>query len=1187
MSSKRTSLKHNGFALVVALMLMILLTVVAVGLLSLSTIALRSSVQSDAAAIARSNARMALMLAIGDLQKFTGPDKRITASASILQRESNTAPPNDKWVGAWRTDELKSPSAASPFLKIDTRGGSGYSDLRGNAPPADPAGQCLGWLVSGTNADPKLALPANGSVEVRTGKSPIRVPKVTVSNRNQGAFAYFVSDESTKAKISLADPYAPEQPDSTKPGGRGMNRWIAPQSSDASVFFKGTPLTPEESSKVTSRQQLELSSITKGQSPKDVRDYGKLHDENFTVHGRSVLSDPLNGGLKSDLTAYLEGGATPALGALAGITDTKAINGDLGPTRAKSGPKFGMLRNWYALRKSVTGSDGQFTLNARTPTSLVSGGKLKIVDPGAAFTDPLIQPVMTEAVYYLNHVLELDSSGTTSMVELIYPRVVLWNPFTVKLKTEGHIAFFDFSRMQTITCEFEGKGGKPTKLDLFLDSAKKTDNRLGFFIPPTEFAPGEALVFCAPTKSMEYKDSDLRGNLLSAEAGPANLGCFIRRWPKNSLGTRINSSTVKITYGFNKDYYWNFEKDNGRTQTITLHALPKAVTPLKGSNLISPDGPVAVRQISLDNYSRGNNGRWLPEYTKKTIPMLPDVLSGNTPPDSLLAYGGRFRFLYETFSNRTHGQPFNEPWFYSPLAHHNINAPNIHRWPNDNIFGLRYNSVASTGGNGPHLYSFGNIAQARQWSEWLDTEVMPHRGPSGKYRTAVFGDASFSSPDSIYPIYDIPLPDVPLVSLGTLQHVSLSPFAWHPTHVIGNSIPSPFVPLANATSFTKSVSESLWNEKTKHLNSNNDITGFSQIPDEVLLNDLSFELNQALWDRYFLSAIPRTGEGWKGNRWDPSIPFPNSRIKINPILPSSAEKSELLDFRRAARSLWLDGGFNIHSTQVDAWKSLLTSFRSVQVPSHSKAAATTGDGAAFPGFGIAPGAPSDSALDASRENFWRDYRKLSDDEIDALARAIVEQVRKRAPFTGVADFVNRRLMVPSEDSSKEYAFGGVIQLALDKTPVINDNGSNNKDLQLPTAESAATFVYGADYWGGPIATPAPQSYDSFQILPDGTTRQKGIASASQITQADILQQIGSVLVARGDTFVVRAYGEAKDAAGKIIAKAWCEAVVQRTPVPLKPDPSVSDLNPLVTGASIDWGRRYEIESFRWLNPGEI
>ena len=92
-------IRQPGFALVVTLSLMILLTIIAVGLLTLSSISIRTASHSKGMAVARANAKMALMLAIGELQRQTGPDTRVTARADVLDEE------NPPIVGVWKSWE--------------------------------------------------------------------------------------------------------------------------------------------------------------------------------------------------------------------------------------------------------------------------------------------------------------------------------------------------------------------------------------------------------------------------------------------------------------------------------------------------------------------------------------------------------------------------------------------------------------------------------------------------------------------------------------------------------------------------------------------------------------------------------------------------------------------------------------------------------------------------------------------------------------------------------------------------------------------------------------------------------------------------------------------------------------------------------------------------------------------------
>ena len=64
--------KHKGFALIATISVMVLLVMIALAMLSLSTVELRSARQGDAVAEAQANARMALMMAIGELQQYAG-----------------------------------------------------------------------------------------------------------------------------------------------------------------------------------------------------------------------------------------------------------------------------------------------------------------------------------------------------------------------------------------------------------------------------------------------------------------------------------------------------------------------------------------------------------------------------------------------------------------------------------------------------------------------------------------------------------------------------------------------------------------------------------------------------------------------------------------------------------------------------------------------------------------------------------------------------------------------------------------------------------------------------------------------------------------------------------------------------------------------------------------------------------
>jgi hypothetical protein len=92
------------------------------------------------------------------------------------------------------------------------------------------------------------------------------------------------------------------------------------------------------------------------------------------------------------------------------------------------------------------------------------------------------------------------------------------------------------------------------------------------------------------------------------------------------------------------------------------------------------------------------------------------------------------------------------------------------------------------------------------------------------------------------------------------------------------------------------------------------------------------------------------------------------------------------------------------------------------------------------------------------------------------------------------------------------------------------------------------------------------------------------AASTYLLQSDILQQIAPYISTRSDTFKIRSYGEHLDPiTGESEGKAWLEAVVQRSPVPVNPSAS----NPQEPKTPDSMGRKFEIVSLRWLSPEDI
>lgn len=298
------------------------------------------------------------------------------------------------------------------------------------------------------------------------------------------------------------------------------------------------------------------------------------------------------------------------------------------------------------------------------------------------------------------------------------------------------------------------------------------------------------------------------------------------------------------------------------------------------------------------------------------------------------------------------------------------------------------------------------------------------------------------------------------------------------------------------------------------------------------------------FDRFFLSTVPQNGEWGKIADWD--FPLPNTRLipfrSIDPGTGNSLPNTTSdLRSEESAQHLLLQGMFNINSTSLTAWKSVLSSVNirkdgnDIGQFNPDPDPAESGDWIYDDGgleIGVTHGVFRFSQTAHFSGNFFtvaeiesslmRAYRQgvreLSQTAVDDLAFEIVNQLRVRErPFVSLSDFASSTLL---EDAIK----------------AVNLNGSI-------------------------------QPY-----------------SAAFITPGDILTAMAPFMLARSDTFIVRAYGDAHNPVkGEVEARAYCEAIVQRVPTPLDIDDQSSPMaNP--TGA---FGRKFEIIFFRWLQPDEL
>ncbi len=1162
--------RSRGFALVVTLSLMILLTVIAVGLLSLSSISLRASSQSSDLATARSNARMALMLAIGELQLQAGPDTRITARADILDDQNNAK--NPPILGVWKSWEGTDHETTGSFAGRPISPGDYKSQKES---------RFLSWLVSGDPAKLKdsakppstaksatsVSLVGSNTVDPTNAILQIHLPPVLVTaNGKKGSYAWWVGGENQKARLP-------------KPNTAPANdaQWAATLKSDSTADPKPFDLEkvladPSLAARAINLKQADLINASSGSSLKTSVKY--FHDLSTVSTG--LLTNTATGGWRKDLSLFTEKYSSLASsglplfrltpnsdtscaipkGVASNFRAAKSILYPWSDYRGTAGDppiyQQGAVASWENLKDYALFYQSALPFNLATRSSPMTS------DTSASGCYNFLHkvrllPVIARVQWIFSHSAgpadtpptgsEANPPGSLTPRLLVTPLITLWNPYNVKLTSA---AGYKFTIQRPLPCalKYTVNGVTYTKFRSltsgsynYTSKALSDASALNYTITgAVSLNPGQTRVYGPPAAAVPATNAEL----LMTPGFRRTGGHYFKVLDDNDKPVVVpGSSSIKADAKFDNAY-------NDEAQGVGIYLDMLSIADSNNRHL-------AYRMV------------YAPAVATKTYPELTG-LSEALPLNSVQTTP--IPFLSTMFGARLASNthiPAKGFLQTSPLVNYTaMGGKDLVERTIGRHYGGTNHPV-----NSPFDYSF--VAHAG-----LDSYFPSLSGDSG------YIVSGFTSGNGLSRCIAAEVPTRPLASLAELQHWDLryeNPIPPYSFNIIGNSDATPLIP-ANA----------VLNAADAGLTTN-------------LQHDDSYCANHLLFDDWFFSSIAAGNPTGFGKASSTSLqkpytdfltgttplinraykPLPedvalakNSTADANGLFTKYADQSN--SWKNIASRLEVEGMFNVNSTSVTAWRALLGHARNGKVP-YTNSTGTVSLGAegdyavsrsTIAGDSKAGSFGSSGSFSGATE--CAGYRELEPALLDAFAQKIVDQIRLRGPFLSLSEFVNRQL------SSGDLALAGTIQSALNK---LADNSSTNfysgliAAIDAPPDKKFATASTFSQALAAEYKFPKAAEGICVYGIP-GWTR-----------QADVLRPLAPILSARDDTFVIRAFGESRNANDKVVARAVCEVVVRRSRGYCDPSEAADLATPPVQPVNKVFGRRFETVSFRWLSPSEI
>lgn len=1167
---------------------------------------------------------------------------------------------------------------------------SGY--LTPNMTLGDPASDdTVVWLVG--NGTVSSTNGTTDGMEPRVKVKKVALQNATSGNTTAtGHYAYWVGDESTKANFAVIDPWfdvttisSPEYRNRLQVPQRVGWENIAASASGNATLSANASFAVNDSRLLNIGTSKEIAlveaSANNGNTSKTASFQESLKNNfhSLTAFSRSLLTDTALGGLKKDLTVFFEGSGS-------GISDSDPI-----PNRSLyhfNDPRFGGNNTGFPATASTTGLPTWGHLKRWHDNDQSElGPVLAHYQLFMAFThrNGEVQFHLLP-LFFLWNPYDVALAPATYTLEMRH-NIGLWHfGFAVENNAysdptpadvnDGHKVGTYFipplagaGWFNTGSPDYKRRGTQIRTQDTWSTSGNYPGNRFAPFdrgssvdgVEPllsgndtwvpyritSGFAPGEVKVFSVGTsqqvdpialhnKSQSVTLENIYDpnfpasywfpiiNGLNREPGtPANITDNVRWYADRLQGNTPRTISARLLRGGNMlwEVLFTGTQDNTRwiTNAVWDPGTNVAANPATWKTAYYFASPTEIILPEQEQYIWNLKSKSLSDQRSNTSPI--QALAGNrvvpfTPSgsqlvantDNSISQGGHTQYV-RYFASHNPSAVKMDPIPEIELARDGVGNNNQDgfqtvRWwvsARGDTFN-NWNSNQVTGDNGFALLSWQN----------QDT-TLNHRGLTNlQMRLA---RANFN-----------------LLSLGQLQQANVAEYSWQPAFAIGNSEATPYVDRARAAGLQSYQLRNATGTQHFLLNMNQRAPNTPMVFPNDSSNrfiDLSFVLNENLWDRYFLSSIPQSG----ALNTDNSGPLPNSRHRF----VDSPAVSEVRNFDTASAHLENVGALNVNSTAVEAWKALLTAFRNLAIQ---------GDGQRNPANTVpvsrnmTPLAGPIDFTDSTRtqahyganssgdrryEKIFQGFRFLTDVQIQRLAERIVDEIRLRGPFYSLADFVNRRLVSP-DGAGQPGSPWMVARTSNQHTSATSSGGNFNSTHTIPTSYNALAGLSGingaiqrainvsgingginypfaddendrvfrvdADLNNGLQGQPmskyaAAGSYlDSEHMagVPAGEVGQLLSHAPGFVTQGDLLAMIGPALTPRGDTFLIRTYGDAVDKNGRVLARAWLEAVVQRVPEPV---------TPVGTSGAAQWepadqfGRKFKVVSLRWLNPEEV